>query len=306
MIAMRPRSRRIRKHDRCMRCGDIPCINFYRWTRKGAGGEVNVFKKMIEKGEHVPCEIGQLIYFLCIFLQRFEDRLLSSSLFVQCIRDLKACVFLLLFGHYRGSIQLLRPVMENMLTAIYFDNKLLRAKDEEERVRILEDYERFCNGKYEIPEQEWRAIYPQEKKRRKLLEQDFLLGWLMHTKKINGRDKARMQRKVGLLNKYLHPHPEYTEISKSHSPNCPALVAYNENEYEQCALILQDVIADFLWLFRDHVEASYPRRWQYKRTQTALENLKSMEIYEKEIGKKIIFSTHLRNFIISLPLANER
>jgi len=107
-----------------------------------------------------------------------------------------------------------------------------------------------------------------------------------------------MQKLIGRLNKYLHPHVEYIEISKSHSPHCPALVAWDDDEYKRRIKLIQDVIAELLWLLRHHIKKFYSRRWGYKRTQSTLEKIK---ILKAELRGKLIFSGRLRDFIHKLP-----
>ena len=106
---------------------------------------------------------------------------------------------------------------------------------------------------------------------------------------------------IGELNRYLHPHVGYVEISKSHSPNCPALVAWDDEEYEKCITILQDVVSDLLWLLLHHIRKFHSRRLQYRRTQSTLRDVEevfdALEKLEAVSGQKLIFSKRLRSFI---------
>lgn len=119
---MKVSSSKLEKHQKCMRCDEIPCINFYRWTKGKPAGEITTYKRMIKALDWRPCEAGSLIYYFCQVFQPFQDDFLSGSLLYQCIRDLKSCVFLLWFGHYRSSLQILRPIVENFLAALYLLN----------------------------------------------------------------------------------------------------------------------------------------------------------------------------------------
>jgi len=256
---------------------------------------------MIKKRDYRPCEAGCLIYSMCKISDPFTHDLQSSSLLHQCIRDLKASVFLLWFGHYRNSIQILRPIIENFLTALYFDIKFNHANNDHQRETIQEDYKRFCRNEYEVPKNEWFDIFPKaEPRRHYYLNQNFLLGWLLERGRISGKDKNRIQKIIGFLNIYLHPHVGYMEISKDCSPDCPALVAWDDDEYEKCIRFLQNIIAELLWLFLDHIKRFYFRRLECKRTKSVLDEVKQvfkiLEDYEVEDDKKLIFSERLRNF----------
>lgn len=288
------------KHEKCLECDFTPCVNFYRSTRKLEGGEIRVFEEMVKTKLHLPCEVGGLIYSLCklsIPLGIF----FSYPLYLQCIRDLKASAFLLLCGHYRASMQILRPVVENYLTGIYFDSKFILAQDESERNKTEEDYKKFLDGMYEIPEGEWQKIRRLEERRKKRLDYDFLLRWMVDRKLITGRGEDKLRKRIGLLNKYVHPHFQYTEIAKPYCPGCPAFVCYNEEEYRQCIQLFQDVVTDLLRAFYAYVDTFSPEKLRGKEIDEALGYLKVLEVTEKDVGKQIIFSKELRKFISTLP-----
>ena len=182
------------EHDKCMRCDPIPCINFHRWTKGKPAGEITTYKRMIKARDYRPCDAGCLVYSLCQIFQPFRNDIRSSSLVYQCVCDLKASVFLLWVGHYRSSIQILRPIIENLLTALYFDTKFNQSRDEAEKKRVLEDYRQFCKDEYELPESEWHSVFPGAERRHYRLDQNFLLAWLLGRRVVSGEDKSRMQK----------------------------------------------------------------------------------------------------------------
>lgn len=291
------------KHEvsvrKCLRCSVVPCVDFYSSGRKLEGGELYILRMMIKKNLHTPCEVGGLIYSLCKLSEPLT-KLLAFPLFIQCIRDLKASAFLLLCGHYRSSMQILRPVIENYLAGVYFDNKLVSAQSEEERKSIQEDLERFCDGKYEIPEEEYLEIYPKQKKRKKLLDHNFLLRWMTNKKLVSGKTKDKLEKRIGLLNRYLHPYFPFTEIAKPSCPECPALVNYDEEEYRHCVELFQDVMTDLLSLIYTYVRSYFPDKLQSEEVKEAVTWLQEIEEVEKDIGMPIIYSKELRNFIKTL------
>lgn len=123
----------------CLKCDIIPCMNFYRPLNEAEGGEIFVFENTINHKLHVPCEIGSLIFALCKLTTPL-DNFFGYDLFLQCIRDLKTSAFLLLCGHYRGAMQILRPVIENCLVGVYFDNKFLLTNDKK---RVKKEYQKI-------------------------------------------------------------------------------------------------------------------------------------------------------------------
>jgi hypothetical protein len=96
---------------------------------------------------------------------------------------------------------------------LYFGTKFNESQDEAESSSLIEDYRRFCRNEYEIPKCEWLRIFPKaERRMHYYLDQNFLLEWLVDKKRISGKEKNRMQKLIGRLNRYLHPHVEYFEI----------------------------------------------------------------------------------------------
>ena len=107
---------------------------------------------------------------MCQILHTLSTNLdiLSYPLYIQCIRDMKASAYLLLSSHYRSGIQILRPVLENLLVALYFDSQWINAS-ETEKEKVKKNFMDFMEGKYEIPVLEWNTIFPDRKRKRKLM-----------------------------------------------------------------------------------------------------------------------------------------
>lgn len=289
-----------KKHDKCLRCDLVPCVDFYLSTEKLEGGEIHVLEGIIKERLHVPCEIGNLIYSLCKLTTPFTE-FLSYPLFLQCVRDLKASAFLLMCGHYRSSMQILRPVIENMLAGVYFDAKIILAKNEREKKETQEAYNRFCKGQYEIPDQEWSKLFHGEKRRKRYLDSDFLLTWMMKENIISGKSKNFVNKLTSMLNKYLHPHYPFTEMVKPDCPRCPASVRYDEDEYRRCVQFFQDVITILLETVYVYTNSYFPEKLGDEEIQDALGTIKSLEGLEKDIKVPLIYSKELREFISALP-----
>lgn len=289
-----------RKHEKCIRCDIIPCINLYkrRGNEEIEGGELYVLQQVIDKKLHFPCETGALLQVICKLTELYMDiDLPSFYLFLQCLRDLKASVFLLLTAHYRNSLQLLRPVIENYLVGLYFDWKILLAKNDEKR-KIWQNFNDFWEEKYEIPETEWKEINPNEEKRKKLLDYDFCLRWLIKKGVVKGKIGSKLQKKIGELNRYLHPAFKHTEIGKPDCTSCPTDVRYDEKEYKKTVTLFQDIIT----LIIDAL-GFYISQFLSEKTNEMEEELKvfvALRDLEKETKRQLIYSRELANLISRL------
>ena len=288
------------KHDKCLQCNFIPCVDFYRSTEKLEGGEIYVLEEVIKNRLHVPCEIGSLIRSLCKLSIPLTESF-SLPLFLQCIRDLKASAFLLMCGHYRSSMQILRPVIENMLAGIYFDAKYVLAKNETEATEIQKAFNQFWDGEYKIPIEEWAELFPGKRRKKEHLDFRFLLIWMVKKGLVPKRSKDRLNKLIGLLNKYLHAYFPFTEISKPYCPGCPASVKYDAEEYRRCVELFQDVTTILLETLYSTVKSYFPQQLDTKEVEEALGIIKSLGDVEKETKMTIIFSKELRDFISTLP-----
>lgn len=287
-------------HDKCLQCDVIPCVDFFRSTEKLEGGEIFVLEEIIKNRLHVPCEIGSLIRSLCKLSVPLTEAF-SFPLFLQCIRDLKASAFLLMCGHYRSSMQILRPVIENMLAGFYFDAKYLLAKNKIETAEVQEAFNQFCDGKYKIPIEEWTELFPGKKRMKQLLDYDFLLTWMVKKGLVSNRSKDWLSKLIGLLNKYLHAYFPFTEVTKPYCPGCPASVKYDAEEYGKCVELFQNVTTILLEIVYSCVKTYFPQQLDSEEVQEALGIIKSLGDVEKEIKMTIIFSKELRDFISTLP-----
>lgn len=292
-----------RQHN-CLKCDNIPCINFYRQgENKLEGGEIYFLEETIKEKLITPCLLGSLIKPMCKLLEPLYDgEFLSYLLYHQCIRDLRASAFLLLTGHYRSSIQILRPVLENCLTGVYFDMKYLRSRNESEKEIAVKAYDDFLDGMFEITDKEVQETFGSTTKiKRRLLDQAFLLRWMLKEKLISGEDNDKLQKKVGELNKYLHPNFKFTDVGRPSCPSCPSSVKFDEKEYEYCAELFQVITTFLLKTIYKHIENSFPEKLNDKEIKDALSYVKFLPELEKIIERKIIFSRELEDFISSLP-----
>ncbi|MCX9010848.1 MAG: hypothetical protein OIN66_06965 [Candidatus Methanoperedens sp.] len=235
-----------RQHRNCLKCRIIPCINFYRKGKVNVneldGGEIYFLKETIKEKLITPCLLGCLIYPMCkLLIPLYEDegKFSSSLLYHQCTRDLRASAFLLLTGHYRSSMQILRPVLENWLTGVYFDTRYHHSRNESEKEIVVKRYNDFLDGNFKITDKEWVEIFGSTKRKRELLDQKFLLEFMLKENLISREENEKLKNKVKELNKYLHPHFEFTDVGRPSCPSCPSSVKFDEKEYKECAELFQ-------------------------------------------------------------------
>jgi hypothetical protein len=142
--------------DKCLRCKHSKFGNLHSEIDKLKGGELYVLEESIKQKKILPC---QLIYPLDVGFDLWKaiytswhesvpiEELESNEFIVmppmiysawQSFFDLKASAFLVLAAHYRSAIQLLRPVLENIIVSKYFQEKIRYADEEvsEKNMRI--------------------------------------------------------------------------------------------------------------------------------------------------------------------------
>ena len=183
--------------EKCLNCEHFPCANLSLKIDDLDGGELYILNESIKQKIVVPCQPMtplQTGYLLCqtacktlIEENNIEDDKelsLPPLLFLtwQCIYDLNASAFLALTAHYRTAIQILRPVVENILVGLYFEERLRRAISEEKIDQAWSDFYKWGDDKYRISEEEWSRVtgkWEEERKRR--LSFGFLIESYLHT-----------------------------------------------------------------------------------------------------------------------------
>jgi len=184
---------------------------------------------------------------------------------------------------------------------MYFDAKYVQARNETERMGIQNAFNQFWDGKYTIHVEEWGEVFPNIKRRKQLLDSDFLLNWMVKKGIVPNKSKDWLTELIGLLNKYLHAYFPFTEVPKPYCPGCPASVKYDAEEFRKCVELFQDVTTILLETVYYWVKSYFPRQLESEEVQEALGIIKSLGDVEEEIEKAIIFSKELKDFISTLP-----
>lgn len=301
MILLGVKVSRKKPEHKCLECEHVPCIDFYqKSTQPFVGGEIYVIRSLIEDKKCFPCEIGSLIYSLCKLSLPISD-FPSSTMFAQCIRDLKASAYLLLSCHYRSSIQLLRPVVENYIAGLFWDVKFAVAgQDGKKLEEVRQSYLGFLEDTYEIPISEWYEVFPRDDRRpKKKLDVDFCLSFMVKKGAANNWFKNEITELVGKLNRYLHPRGlKFTEMEKPDCPNCPSFVRYQEDEHKQYIGFFQDVVFLLMSVFYAYISACFPEKIDSEEVSDAIGFSKVLEYLEKEFNTQLIFSEKLRTFLL--------
>lgn len=289
--------KKTRVKHKCLECELVPCINLYRKLDKAGGGELCILESTITNKAHVPCEYGALIYSLCQLLVLISDTL-SFELFNQCIRDLKAVSFLILTGHYRNAIQIMRPIIENWLTGLYWDVKFSHSNARTKK-RIIKEYEKFRKqDNYMVLEKDWNEVFSGEGiTKKRYFNQEFLLRWLLKRRVIDGKFKSNLQDKIGVLNRFLHPIFKETDISRPKCTACPSCVIFDEEDCRKSAEIFQDITTLLLDTFYEYIVTFFPDESQNSDVTRALGMILNLHEIEKDIGRQLVFSKELKKFI---------
>lgn len=286
------------EHRDCINCNFSSFANLY--YKEIAGGELFVLEESIKQKKITPCEV--MIPPDCCFqllLIAYNEIGFTPFLFLtwQCIYDLKASAFLSLTAHYRSATQLLRPVIENVLIACYFEEKLRQASNDADRDAVWSDFEGWTKEEYRIAAAEYSDVMGKTIKRDMPLDFGYAKTWLKQNGTITGPIQSRLDDLKGQLNKYIHPHFSRMEIGDADSIRFPAIVKYDKDLYDSWADSFQNIncfiiekIINYYPFIRDSTEAN-----------EALAFLKMIESVESDIGRPIMKSRYLREFVAQLP-----
>lgn len=297
------------EHKKCLECSHINCANFF-WERKENeldGGELFVLNRCIEEKKIVPCQPINPIYSSCLLIQGANESLkelvgeegASSpmiNLLWQCLYDLKASAFLALTAHYRSASQLLRPIIENILVAAYFEERIRSADTEDASIKVWKDFTDWTEDEFRVPENIWDATGRQNTKRKnRYLKFGFLVEWLLDHEVLMNKEK--IEKTWRRLNKYLHPNYEHMDVGKEKCSICPATTRFDESRYTEWLDLFQNIIV----LGVETLLSYFPESGKTAKGHEGLVFLKNLETLEKDLDIHMIESQQLRRLISNLP-----
>ena len=289
-------------NEKCLNCEHIPCANLSLKRDELDGGEVYVLNESIRQKKIVPCQPMTAVYSCCMLCQtayqtwikenKIEEEELMDvppllELIWQCIYDLKTSAFLALNAHYRGAIQLLRPVIENILVGLYFEERLNIAS-ENEIYQAWADFDKWREGRYKLKGED--------------LDFGNLKKWLGKNDILTDIGKKEFGRLWDKLGKeYIHPYFPHLDIGEEKCSKCPSTVRYNEDRYYEWLKIFQTI----LYFIIEAILRYYPTIAETTDAKEAVGYLKNLEALEKELGIPMIKSEYLKDRIAQLPDIDE-
>ena len=209
----------------CLNCRNIsPLENLEYRKAELEGGELYVLKESLKKRKVLLCEISAPM--ICISNLwseiinntnwEFPPPLLFVSL--DCTYDFKASAFLALGARYRNAIQLLRPVLENIIVACYFEERIAASNSQGEFDQALVEYDQWAGGT--------RKYKYNKLKNYKINKQNFL----------SNDDLKRINNELwNPLSEYLHTNLSKTDTANDNVRNkeykLPMTTRYDKDNY---------------------------------------------------------------------------
>lgn len=282
--------------NECLNCEFCKFGNLYKKITDTAGGELFVLNESIKRKKLMPC---QSIYFLDLGFNMWKnifnslrmngsiEELDSDEIYAippivyatyQSFFDLKASAFLAFTAHYRSAIQLLRPILENIIVSRYFQEKIRNSNNEN---KMTKEYENFLN---------WFEQDNHEEGFNKSIQ------YLNKERIINSNSEEQKRIKIELwdeLNKYMHPY-----MCRWDKSDNPEIVCYNEDWFNEWLDLYQNILSymiEMLCLY-------FPGAIKTQAGRDTLNELNGIESLEKECDIVLIKSKYLKKFISRISL----
>jgi hypothetical protein len=273
------------RDNKCLICKLSNFGNLYYEKTDREGGELYVLDKSIESNKLLPChltwpldatfDLWKEVYHS--LNENLAPEELPPILFSawQSLFDLKASVFLSLAAHYRSAIQILRPILENIIISIYFQEKIRRAKDKR---KLKKEYENYI-------------IWSEEANN--TIDFNSSLQDLVSTHIINANEERRINELMETMNNYLHSY-----MFRWDRGNTPEAVCYDEGRLDEWLDMYQNVLGYLI----EKLCHYFPNATRTQNGQNALIELKGMELLEKDLKKTLIKSKNLKDFLSQISL----
>ncbi|OPY50189.1 MAG: hypothetical protein A4E48_01970 [Methanosaeta sp. PtaU1.Bin060] len=195
----------------CLNCKNISPLENLEY-RKGEleGGELYVLKESIKQRKVLLCEISTPM--MCISDLWSEITNITSFDFtppllfisLDCTYDFKASGLLALTAHYRNAIQLLRPILENIIVACYFEERIRASSSQGEIDQAWKEYDQWVGAE--------RKYKYNNLKNYKINKQNFL-----SSSELERLDKELWEP----ISEYLHTNREKTDTAMDNLQNQP-------------------------------------------------------------------------------------
>lgn len=268
----------------CLNCDLLTCTKLLKGEGL-EGGELYILKEVTNQKKVFICQLEIPLRSCCLLINTFleADGEMDPFLYlvIQCLYDLRTSMFLAITAHYRGAIQLIRPVIETLLVGIYFTIKIEQAQPKEiddlssvvlddlsvisssdidfwlfsvpapnglplvdfiDLSLAVNDFNNWTNDVFRISAEEYNEITGIKVIVPMRLDFRFIKSWLIKNKSIIGRDNQRLEILEGILNKYIHSYFISMDISNPKCSTCPALSRYDKDRYSEWLDMFQNLI----------------------------------------------------------------
>jgi len=276
--------------DECLSCKLSNFGNFHSKIAELKGGELYVLEESIRQKKVLPCQpmasldsgfaLWKAVYnsiekdVLIEELKSDEILVMPSIIYFswQSFFDLKASAFLALTAHYRSAIQLLRPILENILVGKYFWEKVRHANDDN---KCKKEYEDFLNWS----EQDDHKV-----------DFNISLQYLNSKHIINSEEQKRIKELWDKLHKYIHSY-----MFRWDKGDNPEIVCYNEGSFNEWFDLYQNLLSYLIEMLCHY----FPEAVRTQNGRDALVELSGLASLEKncEIGITLIKSKYFRKFL---------
>jgi hypothetical protein len=189
----------------CLGCDLTTCIRPLNDKGEFEGGELHVLEQSIRKNKLFLCQLEIPLQSCCLLINAILGHSDKNNadpflyLVIQSLYDLRTSAFLAITAHYRGAMQLIRPVVETILVGIYFKVRRERAKPEESR-HLDNDFDAWTKDIFRIPPEEYQEFTGFSTKEMMRPDFRFAKSWLIKKKCISGKDNQRIESLEGTLN----------------------------------------------------------------------------------------------------------
>jgi len=256
-------------YEKCLNCQLVFCINLCRSENKLEGGELFVLNESIKQKKIAPCYVILPLECCCELLRAAyigfynENGLYDPliELLWQCFFDLRTSAFLVITSHYRGAIQLLRPVLEIIAVGLYFKERIEKAsldysywlfsipipngfvttdsvgligivdfiEDLDDPQKVYYDFKAWTEDKFRIEPDEYKIVTGRDIEKPRRLDFGYSIAWRNKRKRLVGGYTKRLEEKQQKFNQYLHSYYEKMNIGDPEGcSSCPAMTHFND------------------------------------------------------------------------------
>jgi hypothetical protein len=301
------------EQNNCLDCQLGFCINLKRAENELEGGELFVLQESINQKKFAPCCVIAPLECCCNLLRTIYGKLGAGELdplielLWQCFYDLRTSSFLAITAHYRGAIQLLRPVLENIAIGIYFKERIKTARSFDESSKISSDFNGWKEDKLRIEQDDYKKETGLDAYNARRLDYGYAIAWLKKRGLLEGDSQSRLEGQQRIFNEYLHTYYNKMDIGdKEGCSSCPALTSFNENKYNEWLELFQSMIEfiiDRIFAYYFIIDSEKQEGDVTDQVKDALYIIKGLKEIEEDlniqiegVGLSLDFSPLDRNF----------